>query len=148
MLAAAPELMPLPFAKEVKSVTALDGAIEMCRILEQKVEELGLDNIQVIHRLWEELDIEKEGLAEKFDLVFASMTPAVSDFETLDKLNQASSKYCWPDHPGGGAILAMSEKKCGNFFLMKRTPVPGTKVISFSPSTSFFVQATTPPSGI
>ncbi|HQD52102.1 MAG TPA: class I SAM-dependent methyltransferase [Bacillota bacterium] len=89
-----PGTYALPFAKEVKSVTALDGAIEMCRILEQKVEELGLDNIQVIHRLWEELDIEREGLAEKFDLVFASMTPAVSDFETLDKLNQASSKYC------------------------------------------------------
>ncbi len=89
-----PGTYAVPFAKEVKSVTALDGAIEMCRVLENKAAELEIDNIQVLHRMWEDVDIEEEGLKKKFDLVFASMTPAVCDLETLDKLNQASRKYC------------------------------------------------------
>lgn len=40
------------------------------------------------------MDLEKDGLAKNFDLVFASMTPAVCDHDTLLKLNRASKKYC------------------------------------------------------
>ncbi|MGQ9825906.1 MAG: class I SAM-dependent methyltransferase [Desulfotomaculales bacterium] len=89
-----PGTYALPFAERVKSVTALDGAEEMCRILKEKAKETGLENITVLVRMWEDVDIKKEGLASAFDLVFASMTPAVSDDETLLKLNQASRKYC------------------------------------------------------
>ena len=84
----------LPFAGKVRSVTALDGAGEMCRLLKQKAKEAKLNNINVLNQMWEDVDLEKVGLLHKFDLVFASMTPAICNYETLIKLIQASRKYC------------------------------------------------------
>jgi 16S rRNA G527 N7-methylase RsmG len=84
----------LPLAKTCRHVTALDSSVEMCRRLEQNCQALGTDNIKVLHRLWEEMDIAREGMAGKYDLVLASMTTAVSDSKTLDKMNQASRANC------------------------------------------------------
>lgn len=39
--------------------------------------------------------MEKDGLAGRFDLVFASMTPGVRDPETLQKMLAASKKFCY-----------------------------------------------------
>jgi SAM-dependent methyltransferase len=84
----------LPFARQVRSVTALDSAQEMCSVLEKKAKREGIDNIVVQQCFWEEVDLEKEGLAQAFDIVFASLTPAVCDYETLMKLNDASCNNC------------------------------------------------------
>jgi len=84
----------LPLAEICKSVTALDGAGEMCLELEKKVKEKNIGNIKVLHRMWEDVDIKKENMLKKFDLVLASMTTAVCDYETLDKMNQASRNNC------------------------------------------------------
>lgn len=89
-----PGTYALPFARQVKAVTALDAARVACRILEQKVRKEQLTNITVLERLWEDVDLAGEGLAGRFDLAFASLTPAVRDYETLIKLNQASRGYC------------------------------------------------------
>ncbi|NLC40067.1 MAG: class I SAM-dependent methyltransferase [Clostridiaceae bacterium] len=84
----------LPFARQVRSVTAIDSAQEMCAVLKKKAEQGGIDNIIVRQCLWEEVDLVKEGMSQAFDLVFASLTPAVCNYETLMKLNEASRKYC------------------------------------------------------
>lgn len=84
----------LPFAELCSNVTAIDGALEMCRHLKSKVQCLDLKNIRVQHKLWEELDLVKEGMHKKFDLVFASMTEAISDYETLQAMNDASKENC------------------------------------------------------
>lgn len=84
----------LPLARRVKSVTALDGAVEMCRILEQNAREANQNNISVLHQMWEDVDLKQESMYQKFDLVFASMTPAVCNYDTLVKLIQASREYC------------------------------------------------------
>ncbi|HHX87535.1 MAG TPA: class I SAM-dependent methyltransferase [Firmicutes bacterium] len=89
-----PGTYALPFARRVKAVTALDGAREMCRMLEQKAEKEKLTNITVLERLWEDVDLVGESLANRFDLVFVSMTPAVNDYKTLLKLNQTSRQHC------------------------------------------------------
>lgn len=84
----------LPLAGRVRSVTALDGAGEMCRILKQGAEEAKLSNVNVLEQMWEDVDLEEAGMLHKFDLVFASMTPAVCNYETLLKMIHASRKYC------------------------------------------------------
>lgn len=103
----------LPFARRVKTVTALDGAVEMCNVLKEKKKEAGLNNITVLHRMWEDVDLEQEGLFKGFDLAFASMTPGVCDYETLMKLNQSSRGYCciiaWAGGHFGGARQELQE---------------------------------------
>lgn len=89
-----PGTYALPFAARCKHITALDGAAEMCRQLENNALSLKLDNIVVINRLWEDVDLEGEGLNGQFDLVFASLSPAIFNLETLGKLNSASNKHC------------------------------------------------------
>ncbi len=84
----------LPLSKICNSVTALDGAVEMCRQLEKKIKTEKAYNIKVLHRLWEDVDIKAEGLYETFDLVFASMNPGVRDYDTLNRMNLASKKNC------------------------------------------------------
>jgi SAM-dependent methyltransferase len=98
-----PGTYALPFAEQVTSVTALDGAWEMCGILEHRAKTKRLYNIEVMHHLWKDVDLEREGLAKKFDFVFASMTPAVCDHDTLLKLNRASKKNCCLVSSAGGS---------------------------------------------
>jgi len=99
-----PGTYALPFTDRCKSVTALDGAQEMCRILEEKVAEKGLPNVTVLQHMWEDVDLEKDDLLNRFDLVFASMTPAVCDYETFMKLNLASRKFCCLISWAGGSF--------------------------------------------
>lgn len=84
----------LPLAQICRSVTALDGAPQMCLQLEKRIKALGITNIDLRSRLWEEMDIDQEGMYKKYDLAFASMTTAVSDFETLNQMNRVSRKNC------------------------------------------------------
>lgn len=84
----------IPFAELCVGVTAIDGAKEMCCQLKNKVEHLGFKNIEVRHKLWEEVDLGKEGMHKKYDLVFASMTEAVSDYRALEAMNDASKENC------------------------------------------------------
>lgn len=116
-----PGTYALPFAERVRSVAALDGAEEMCRILKEKAKEAGLKNITVLVRLWEDVDIEKEGMSSAFDLVFASMTPAVSNYETLMKLNQASRRYCCFISWAGGKLSRAREELWELIFKEKDT---------------------------
>lgn len=89
-----PGVYALSFAKQARTVCALDGAREMCAILEDKAKQEGLNNIKVLQRMWEDVDLKKEGMEHAFDLVFASLTSAVSNCETLLKLCQASRGTC------------------------------------------------------
>ncbi len=89
-----PGTFTLPLSKLCKNVTSLDGAEGMYRELQKKADADKISNINVLHRLWEDVDIKEEGLAKQYDLVFASMTAAICDFDTLDKMNQASKKDC------------------------------------------------------
>ncbi|MGI6307484.1 MAG: class I SAM-dependent methyltransferase [Dethiobacteria bacterium] len=123
-----PGTYAIPLARRARRVTALDGAGEMCRLLREKAAEAGLQNINVLQHMWEDIDLEKEGLARCFDLVFASMTPAVCDAETLLKLNQAARRYC--------CLIAWAE---GNYsrvrqellehFLREKSPERSSQII-------------------
>jgi predicted RNA methylase len=51
-----PGVYALSFAKQARTVCALDGAREMCDILEDKAKQEGLNNIKVLQRMWEDVD--------------------------------------------------------------------------------------------
>ena len=85
----------IPMARIASNVTALEPASEMIKILQERAADEHLENISVIQRTWQEIDVEADGLAGQFDLVFASMTPGVQDPETLEKMIKASRGYCY-----------------------------------------------------
>ncbi len=93
-IGAGPGNFAIPMARIASQVTALEPASEMVKILQERAAAEQLENIKIMQRTWQDVDVEKEGFGQ-FDLVFASMTPGVQDPETLDKMIKASRGYCY-----------------------------------------------------
>ncbi|KJS19228.1 MAG: hypothetical protein VR72_19625 [Clostridiaceae bacterium BRH_c20a] len=85
----------LPFAQLGAQVTAMDPAPNMLEALKEQIATKNIKNIEVVQGLWEELDIREMGWYKKFDLVFASQSPGLRDMETIEKMNDCSSQYCF-----------------------------------------------------
>lgn len=52
-------------------------------------------NVRFLKEDWQTADIDALGFRERFDLVFAHMTPAVCDFVTLEKMDACAKKQCF-----------------------------------------------------
>lgn len=94
-IGAGPGNYAVSMARKCRHVTAVEPAGEMLRFLKNNMEEAAIDNITVIQETWQEIDIEKEGLCGRFDLVFAAMSPGIEDHTTLDKMIEASRGFCY-----------------------------------------------------
>ncbi|UNC93022.1 class I SAM-dependent methyltransferase [Candidatus Contubernalis alkaliaceticus] len=94
-IGAGPGPFSLAFAQKVEQVVALEPAENMAAFLKEKIQEGKITNIEVIQDTWEEIDLEANGLKGQFDLVFASMTPGINNWETIHKALQCSKKYCF-----------------------------------------------------
>ena len=82
-------------AETAGRVTAVEPSIAMADILNDRIRDKGLKNIQVDRRQWQDIDVEAEGLTAQFDLVVASMNPGVRGPEDLEKMNLASRGFCY-----------------------------------------------------
>jgi SAM-dependent methyltransferase len=82
--------LSIPLARRGAKVTALDFSPEMVKKLKRRAadEQVILSDIHLAS--WDVIDLDAEGFRNRFDLVIASMTPAVRDPETFDKMLDAS----------------------------------------------------------
>ena len=60
----------------------------------KKATDSGVENVTFKQADWNSVDLEHQGIAERFDLVFAHNTPAICDVDTFEKLNNASRRFC------------------------------------------------------
>ncbi len=94
-IGAGPGTFALLLAGRVREVVALEPASGMAAILEKRIKARRLSNLRVVQRTWQEIEPEEEGWASAFDLVFASMSPGVSDPRALENMVQASRRFCY-----------------------------------------------------
>lgn len=81
----------LYFADKSKKVTGIDISDKMLEYAKQNLEKSGYKNFQLYNMDWEE---ENSSLGdEKFDLVFASMSAALSSKKAIEKFDSYSRKY-------------------------------------------------------
>jgi len=85
----------LPMAKKVQKITALDLSEKMIGHLRENMKTAEIQNIEPVHLDWKDADLENHQWKKAFDLVFASMSPGISDFDTLKKMLEASRKICF-----------------------------------------------------
>lgn len=85
----------LALACEVKRVVAMDISQKMLKELENNVQSMGYRNVESLKANWQEVDLSERGWEKNFDLVFASMSPGIDNYEDLDKMIRASRKYCY-----------------------------------------------------
>ena len=55
---------------------------------------MGLSHISFICEDWDAISIQERNYQNQFDFVFAHMTPAIHNTETLVKLQACSKKWC------------------------------------------------------
>lgn len=94
-IGAGPGVFAMGFAGRVKEVVALEPAGAMVAFLKEQIALNNIDNIRVIEDTWEEVDLKKHNLKQQFDLVFASMTPGINNWGTIDKALSCAKKYCF-----------------------------------------------------
>ena len=89
----------LALAKRVGSAQGVDISPKMLGHARARAEIMNLGNAEFRCMDWAQADIDALGFRRRFDIVFAHMTPAISDFDTFDKLNACSRKYCLMSKP-------------------------------------------------
>jgi len=89
-----PGALSIPLARAGAKVTAVDIASGMLDRLKATAKNEKLD-ITAMEASWYTADIDKMKFRRKFDLVLASMTPAVRDLETFNRMMACSKKYCY-----------------------------------------------------
>ncbi len=85
----------IEFAKKCKNVVGLDVSDKMLKHARENTKIHQMQNIEFKKCFWDEVNLKKNELEKNFDLVFASMCPGINNEATLNKMMQASKKYCF-----------------------------------------------------
>lgn len=101
-IGAGPGNFAIPLSRKVAEVIALEPAEEMVSILERRIGDEGIENVRVVQKTWEAVDLAAEGWLGAFDLVFASMSPGVGNPDMLEKMIAASRASCYLSGWSGG----------------------------------------------
>ncbi len=91
----------LALAQKCKTVYALDSSEGMQKVLLEKAEKLGLNNIIPINADWRK--VREDELPCKFDIVLSSLNTGINDYDSLVKMNSVSRGFCCYAAPHGVA---------------------------------------------
>ncbi len=94
-IGAGPGPFALAFAERANEVVALEPAEAMNNFLRKEMKTKQVENIRIIQETWEDVNIEEQRFTGGFDLVFASMSPGINSWETIQKALDCSNKYCY-----------------------------------------------------
>ena len=84
----------LIFAEMAGKVEGFDIAPGMIEYANENAQRAGTENACFRVLDWDTVDLKQLGWQKRFQLVFASRTPAVYDRATLEKMTEASRGYC------------------------------------------------------
>lgn len=87
-------LYAIPLAKYAKMVTITDISSNMLTYAKENADAAGLKNVNYIKLDWEKANLKELGWENRFDLVFASMCPAIREGGSIDKMMTASKNWC------------------------------------------------------
>lgn len=84
----------IALSEKVHSVTGMDISPKMLANGKKIIEESEIKNVSLEPADWNTVDLESRGMKGRYDLVFAHNTPAICDYNTFEKLNDASRRFC------------------------------------------------------
>ncbi len=90
-----PGQFAVEFAKHVKYVVGTDISAQMLEHAELTAKKKELSNIEFVQCDFQRADLDELGWRQQFDLVFASLTPAIDGMTGLEKLISMSRAYCF-----------------------------------------------------
>lgn len=85
----------ISLADQVKEAVGIDVSPKMIALAEKAARKRKLSNTGFFAGDWSEWDLESTGFKEKFDIVFAHMTPAICDYRTMEQMNDCAKGHCF-----------------------------------------------------
>ena len=82
------------FARLCRSVTGTDLSPKMIAYAKKRAADMHLENIAFYCEDWDAVSVRNRHYQNRFDLVFAHMTPAVHNTQTLQKMQACSKNWC------------------------------------------------------
>lgn len=90
-IGAGPGTLALPLARRVRLVTAVEPASGMADLLEEHVEDAGIENVRVVRKRWEDID-PSEDLRPPYDIVVSSLSLGMEDLRAaLQKMDDVAA---------------------------------------------------------
>lgn len=84
----------LPLAQRATHITGVDSSDKMLSYCKKERDSSNLENVRILQVDWQKDDIESLGSTGVFDIVWASMTPAIRTGDDVLKMRQCANKSC------------------------------------------------------
>ncbi|MDY0386847.1 MAG: class I SAM-dependent methyltransferase [Methanolobus sp.] len=94
-IGAGPGSLAIPLARKVRSVTAVEPSKGMIEVLEENMDQYGCENISIVKKRWEDIDIEKD-LDGPYDVIIASFSLGMPDIrKAIEDMQAVSCGYIY-----------------------------------------------------
>lgn len=87
-------IFTVPLSKSLKKVYALDMSVGMNNVLREKISNDNIKNVEIIEKEWKTFYIEAKDDMKKYDIVLASLNPAIYNAKAIKEISQISKEYC------------------------------------------------------
>jgi SAM-dependent methyltransferase len=89
------------FAERGAKVTAVEPNIPLSDLLLENARNLPEGSIELVREPFEDIDLGERGWLNKFDLVFVSMCPVISDWEGTARVLSCAKQFTYMSMPAG-----------------------------------------------
>ncbi len=94
-IGAGPGTLAIPLSEKVKHVTAIEPSKGMIEVMEENMTEYGRDNISIVKKRWEDIDVEND-LDGPYDTIIASFSLSMPDIrKAIEDMQSASSGHIY-----------------------------------------------------
>ncbi|EFM12136.1 Methyltransferase type 11 [Paenibacillus curdlanolyticus YK9] len=100
----------IPFAERGASVTSVEPCLPLAELLEENAAKLKHGAIDIVTQPFEHIDLQGMGWENKFDLVFVSMCPVVSDWESVLRVLSCAKQYCYISMSAGSHVSSLVDE--------------------------------------
>nr|WP_253299367.1 methyltransferase domain-containing protein [Paenibacillus barcinonensis] len=94
-IGAASGIFTIPFAEKGAAVTAVEPSTLLVSLMKETIPADLQNNITIVSERFEEISIQDKGWEKQYDIVFASMCPAMSNWETIEQAINCARKYVY-----------------------------------------------------
>lgn len=94
-IGAASGIFTIPFATKGATVTAVEPSELLVSLMKETIPASLTSSIDIVSERFEDISIQDKGWEKKYDFAFASMCPAMSNWETIEQAISTARKYVY-----------------------------------------------------
>ncbi|WP_017812232.1 class I SAM-dependent methyltransferase [Paenibacillus shenyangensis] len=109
-IGAASGVFSIPFAERGALVTAVEPSVHLADLMRDSIPSDRTNHIEIVQQPFEDIDVQQQGWEGKYDLVFASMCPAIFGWDRVEQAIRAASQFCYISTIAGPRELSIIDE--------------------------------------